>query len=110
MELKKIKINATDQLTEAQIKAAFKRGIIQIGDYEIIVSSKLKKYIKKQLKKNKGKNNLDISDLKTKMRNWYRRRMNTPENMAKYKAGRTRLISLGIPVREKTATSLSFKN
>lgn len=52
---------------------------------------------------------LDVSDLKTQMRNWYRRRMNTAENMAKYEAGRKVLLGLGIPVNEISKTRLSYK-
>lgn len=51
---------------------------------------------------------LDVTSLKHQMRNWYKRRMNTPENMAKYKAGKTRLLGLGIPVIELDNIRLSF--
>lgn len=52
---------------------------------------------------------LDVTDLKHQMRNWYKRRMNTPDNLAKYKAGKKHLTQLGIPINEISKTALSYK-
>lgn len=52
---------------------------------------------------------LDVSVLKGQTRNWYRRRMNTAENMAKWKAAKGRFESLGFKVIQKSNTTISFE-
>lgn len=50
----------------------------------------------------------EIDRLITQMRNWYRRRSSTVENMRKYQSGKRRLEKEGYSILEETDTKISI--
>ena len=100
-------VESTENLDVSSVKVTGFQSEIQ--DVSVKISEREKVETFSHLEIKEFIETLDISALKTQTRNWYRRRMKTPENMAKWKAAKIRFESLGYNIKINSESSIGFE-